>query len=99
MLWNGVVIMVNSSLNLKHMDHSKESLKQYFKAIMAFSLWALSEVFLVIISLIYLDYVSYILRPMDWLILLRLLTVPVALFRIYQVIKVERRLALALINE
>ena len=99
MLWNGVVIMVNSSLNLSSMNHSKESLKKNFKAIMAFSLWALSELFLVIVSLVYLDYANYKLRPLDWLIVLRLLTVPVALFRIYQVIMVERSLALALINE
>jgi hypothetical protein len=61
MLLNGVILVTDSKLNLEQSLESvkisrRKALKKMFKSVMALSVWALSEIFLVIVALIYFNY-------------------------------------------
>ena len=61
MVLNGVIMVTDSKLNFKQSLESVQSsrrktLKKMFKSVMAISVWALSEIFLVIVALIYFSY-------------------------------------------
>ena len=61
MLLNGVILVTDSKLNLEQSVESvknsrRKTLKKMFKSVMAISVWVLSEIFLVIVALIYFDY-------------------------------------------
>ena len=61
MLLNGVILVTDSKLNFEQSLESvknsrRKTLKKMFKSVMAISVWALSEIFLVIVALIYFSY-------------------------------------------
>ena len=61
MLLTGVILVTDSKLNLEQSLESvknsrRKTLKKMFKSVMATSVWALSEIFLVIVALIYFSY-------------------------------------------
>ena len=90
MLFNGVVLVTDSKLDLaQSIESSKRSrrkmLRKIFLSVMALSLWALSEIFVVIVALIYFDFLYGPLSVSYYFIFLRLFIMIIALFRLWQV--------------
>ena len=90
MLFNGVVLVTDSKLDLaQSIESSKSSrrkiLRKIFLSVMALSLWALSEIFVVIVALIYFDLLYGPLSVSYYFIFLRLFIMIIALFRLWQV--------------
>ena len=90
MLLNGVVLVTDSKLNLaQSIETAKSSrrkmLRKIFLSVMALSLWALSEVFVVIVALIYFDFLYGPLSVSYYFVFLRLIIMIIALFRLWQV--------------
>lgn len=95
MLLNGVILVTDSKLNLEQSVESvknsrRKTLKKMFKSVMAISVWVLSEIFLVIVALIYFDYLYGPLSASYYcLVFVRLFIVIVAIVRLWQVLKYQ----------
>lgn len=94
-----MAVDANLKLNLsfKRVKTSpKATFRNFFHSTMALSIWALSEILLIVIGILYFH---HIYGTMQLILLFRFLIVLVALLRLYQVIQMEKAVAKSLISK